>query len=92
MTMSGLLSDGQSGQIRHSMCKLTPLKILVDVHHGRIETPPAISITDPALIAGVEQASKPLSISTQWLRSLPQREHNGQTTVKSRYYISEVTR
>ena len=61
----------------------------VDGDHGRIETRTAISVADPALIAPL-RSSETFANLNSVVKVTAQREHNGQTTVKSRYYISSL--
>ena len=61
----------------------------IDGDHGRIETRTAISIADPALIAPLRGSQTFVNLNSV-VKVTAQREHNGQTTIKSRYYISSL--
>ena len=61
----------------------------IDGDHGRIETRMAISVADPALIAPLRGSETFVNLNSV-VKITAQREHNGQTTIKSRYYISSL--
>ena len=61
----------------------------IDGDHGRIETRTAISVDDPALIAPLRGSETFINLNSV-VKVTAQREHNGQTTVKVRYYISSL--
>ena len=61
----------------------------VDGDHGRIETRMAISVAAPALIAPLRSSETFVNLNSV-VKVTAQREHNGQTTIKSRYYISSL--
>ena len=61
----------------------------IDGDHGRIETRTAISVDDPALIAPLRGSETFVNLNSV-VKVTAQREHNGQTTVKTRYYISSL--
>ena len=61
----------------------------IDGDHGRIETRTATVISDSALIAPLRGSEAFVNLNSV-VKVTTQREHNGQTTVKSRYYISSL--
>ena len=61
----------------------------IDGDHGRIETRTALSVAAPEMIAPL-RASETFVNLNSIVKVTAQREHNGQTTVKSRYYISSL--
>ena len=61
----------------------------IDGDHGRIETRTAISVATPALIALLRSSETFVNLNSV-VKVTAQREHNGQTTVKSRYYLSSL--
>ena len=61
----------------------------IDGDHGRIETRTAITVSDPVLIAPLRGSQTFVNLNSV-VKVTAQREHNGQTTVKSRYYISSL--
>ena len=61
----------------------------IDGDHGRIETRTAIRVAAPALIAPLRGSETFVNLNSV-VKVTAQREHNGQTTVKSRYYISSL--
>lgn len=61
----------------------------IDGDHGRIETRTAITVSDPVLIAPLRGSQTFVNLNSV-VKVTVQREHNGQTTVKSRYYISSL--
>ena len=61
----------------------------VDGDHGRIETRTAITVADPALITPLRGSETFVNLNSV-VKVTAQREHTGQMTVKSRYYISSL--
>lgn len=61
----------------------------IDGDHGRIETRTAISVADAEVIALLRGSETFVNLNAV-VKVTAQREHNGQTTVKSRYYISSL--
>ena len=61
----------------------------IDGDHGRIETRTAICVSDPEVIAPLRGSETFVNLNSV-VKVIAQREHNGQTTVKSRYYISSL--
>ena len=61
----------------------------IDADPGRIETRTAISVSDPFLIAPLRGSENFVNLNAV-VKVTAEREHNGQTTVKSRYYISSL--
>lgn len=61
----------------------------IDGDHGRIETRTAITVADPALIAPLRGSEAFVNLNSV-VKVTAEREHNGQTTVKSRYYLSSL--
>ena len=61
----------------------------IDGDHGRIETRTATTIADPLLIAPLRGSENFVNLNSV-VKVIAEREHNGQTTIKSRYYISSL--
>ena len=61
----------------------------IDGDPGRIETRTAITLSDPALIAPLRGSQTFVNLNSV-IKVTAQREQHGQTTVKSRYYISSL--
>ena len=61
----------------------------IDGDHGRIETRTAITVSDPEVIAPLRGSETFVNLNSV-VKVTAEREHNGQTTVKSRYYISSL--
>ena len=62
---------------------------MIDGDHGRIETRTAISVSNAEVIAPLRSSGTFVNLNSV-VEVTAQREHNGQTTVKSRYYISSL--
>ena len=60
-----------------------------DGDHGRIEIRTAISVSDAEVITPLRGSETFVNLNSV-VKVTAQREHNGQTTVKSRYYISSL--
>lgn len=61
----------------------------VDADHGRMETRTAITVSDLELIAPLRGSENFVNLNTV-VKVIAEREHNGHTTVKNRYYISSL--
>ena len=61
----------------------------IDGDHGRIETRTAMSVSNAEVIAPLRGSETFVNLNSV-IQVTAQREHNGQTTVKSRYYISSL--
>ena len=61
----------------------------IDGDHGRIETRTAISVANAEMIAPLRSSETFVNLNSI-VKVTAHREHNGQTTVKSRYYISSL--
>ena len=58
----------------------------IDGDHGRIETRTAICVSDPEVIAPLRGSETFVNLNSV-VKVIAQREHNGQTTVKSILYL-----
>ena len=61
----------------------------IDGDHGRIEIRTAISVSDAEVITPLRGSETFVNLNSV-VKVTAQREHNGQTTVKVRYYISSL--
>ena len=61
----------------------------IDGDHGRIETRTAITVSDPEVIAPLRGSETFVNLNSV-VKVIAQREQNGQTTLKTRYYISSL--
>ena len=82
-----LLFDGIADNQLHDV--QTDTVQTVDGDHGRIEVRTAISVSDAEVIAPLRGSETFVNLNSV-VKVIAQREHNGQTTVKVRYYISSL--